>query len=143
MLRSVFHIFLAVLVFVSSSGLVFSKHYCQGELKNTAVFSEAAPCYEVSKVAKCPNHAPPKQDGTSLNRKGCCDTQTDFLKIEDAQLSAGADLLALNSPALLAVLFSFLPFEVIAADTKTRHELHYKPPLIVCDLPVSLQTFLC
>jgi hypothetical protein len=143
LLRKVFHILLALLVFVSSSGLVFSKHYCQGELKNTSVFVEAAPCHGVSKAAKCPRHAPAQEDNTGLDKKDCCDTQTDFLKVEDAQLSASADLLSLGSPALLAVLFSFLPFEVIAADTKTRHDLHYKPPLLVCDLPVSLQTFLC
>jgi hypothetical protein len=133
---------LAVLVFVSSSGLVFSKHYCQGELKNTALFVEAAPCHGVGKVAKCPRHAP-AQEEDGLNKKGCCDTQTDFLKVEDAQLSTAADFLTIDTPALLAVLFFFLPFEVIAADTKTRHDLHYKPPLLVCDLPVSLQTFLC
>ena len=143
MLRKVLHILLAVLVFVSSSGLVFSKHYCQGVLKNTSLFTEAAPCHGLSKMAKCPRHAPPQDDNTTLDKKGCCDTQTDFLKVEDAQLSTTADLLQLDTPALLAVLCSFLPFEVITADTKTRHELHYKPPLIVCDLPVSLQTFLC
>ncbi|WP_020537434.1 HYC_CC_PP family protein [Lewinella cohaerens] len=141
MLRKVFHILLAVLVFVSSSGLVFSKHYCQGVLKNTSLFAEAAPCHGVSKAAKCPRHAPAQEDG--LDKKDCCDTQTDFLKVEDAQLSTLADLLIVDTPAFLAVLFFFLPFEVIAADTKTRHDLHYKPPLLVCDLSVSLQTFLC
>lgn len=141
MLRKVFHILLAVLVFVSSSGLVFSKHYCQGVLKNTSLFVEATPCHGATKVAICPRHAPAQEDG--INKKGCCDTQTDFLKVEDAQLSTAADFLTFDTPALLAALFFFLPFEVIAVDDKTQHHLHYKPPLIVCDLPVSLQTFLC
>ena len=134
-------VLLALLVLVSSSGLGFSKHYCQGVLRNTSLFAEAAPCHGVSKTAECPRHARAQGDG--LDKKDCCDTQTDFLKVEDDQLSTLADLLIVDTPALLAVLFFFLPFEVIAADTKTRHDLLYKPPLLVCDLPVSLQTFLC
>lgn len=76
--------------------------------------------------------------------KGCCDTETDFLKTEYEQsLLEVASSSSFELHALLPASGISLGFYPHVADTKTRHYFNYKPPLIVCDLALSFQTFLC
>lgn len=141
MLGRIFHIALALLLLISSSGLVLSQHFCRGELKSVAVFAEATPCHAKAKRT-CPNHPPaPKQEKAM---KGCCDTEVDFLQLDVDQLAADVITPDLQLPVLLAVLQVALDIYPTVVTERTRtHYLNYKPPLLVRDLPVSLQTFLC
>ena len=136
------HIVLAFLVFISSSGLVLSQHFCRGELKSTAVFAEATPCHQATAKRACPHH-PPAQP-TTASKKGCCDTTTDFLQMDADQLSATLLVPNLAVPVLglLPAEFGLLLEEPSAAKSAV-HYLHYKPPLLVCDVTINLQTFLC
>lgn len=73
----------------------------------------------------------------------CCATVTDFVKNKDHQLSTFTELPLADVLPLLALLPGFVARTPLTVDAKAAHFLHYKPPLIVCDLPVRLQTFLC
>lgn len=143
MLYRFFHILLACLLLISSSGLVLSQHFCRGELKSSALFTEATPCHvQQPQKRKCPHHppAPKKQE----QKKGCCDTKVDFLQLEDDQLAQDNTVPSLQSAVLIASLqVAFGVFTPVEEDRKTTHYLNYKPPLLVCDCPVSFQTFLC
>ena len=91
---------------------------------------------------KCPHH--PVTASQQESRKSCCDTTVDFLQLEDEQLAQNATLLNLTAPALVTSLQVALGvLAVVEEDHKTYHYRNYKPPLLVCDLPVSFQTFLC
>jgi hypothetical protein len=145
LLRKVFHILLAILVFISSSGLMFSKHYCQGELKNTALFVEAASCHSLAKRKFCPHHNSSTQKETTevTVNNSCCATVTDFVKNEDHQLSYGIESPVTDILPFLPVMPSGLYTAAPMVNFKAAYYLHYKPPLLVCDFPVCLQTFLC
>ena len=144
MLAKLLHIGLAILVFLSTSGLVLSKHYCGGVLKSVAVFEEAPPCHENKALRSCPLHSGMKmsEDDTPEN-SNCCDTETDLLNTDADEAEALVEFNLADYPALLAVLLVLTGLSPLENDSKTTHYLSYKPPLLVCDLPVRLQTFLC
>lgn len=123
---------------------MMSKHYCGGELKSVALFAEAEPCHQNKQMKSCPLHGAMPEDGTATaSSKGCCDTVTDFLKVEDEQVEASLSFDLLDYPALVAVLAVVVGWEPTVEDDKTLQYFTYQPPLLVYDLPVSLQTFLC
>lgn len=75
--------------------------------------------------------------------KNCCENETVYVKSEaDQHISASVADIKLN-PVLLSVLFVALQIELPSSDAQSLSYLNYKPPSLVCDLPVRLQTFLC
>lgn len=144
MLAKLLHISLAILVFLSTSGLVLSKHYCGGVLKNVALFGEAASCHENNAMEACPLHSSMKmsEDDTSED-SSCCDTKSELLKADTEKAEITVDFSLTDYPVLLAVLLVLSGVSPVESDSKTTHYLSYKPPLLVCDLPVRFQTFLC
>lgn len=135
------HIILAFFIFFSSSGFVLNKHFCQGELKSMSFFVKAKPCHQTKQQVLCPIHAA-KANDTAKKKKDCCKDESDFLK-------SGHDQYAFESGTVdLHFMQAFCAFasplvKLPAKNKKTVDYLNYKPPLIVCDLPVRLQTFLC
>lgn len=141
LLQRFLHITLALLLLISSSGLVLSQHFCRGELKSVALFAEATPCHAKAKRT-CPNHPPAPEEKKAM--KGCCDTEVDFLQLDADQLAADLPSPNLELPVLLAVLQVALDiYPTTIAPRERPHYLNYKPPLLVSDLPVRLQTFRC
>lgn len=142
MLHRLFHITLAALLLISSSGLVLSQHFCRGELKSSALFIEAASCHAQPTRKHCPHHPPAEQTAKPI--KGCCDTTVDFLQLDSEQLAADSSLPVFQTAIALCIpgmqLGNISPID---SDYQQPHYLHYKPPLLVRDFPVSLQTFLC
>ena len=122
---------------------MINKHYCQDELKSVALFVEAEPCHQ-PKMKHCPFHNPPQDDdGEESHKKGCCEDESEYVKVEDEQLSSSFQFELHLNQVLIATIFVALQIELPSLDSQTIHYLNYKPPLIVCDLPVRLQTFLC
>ena len=128
---------------LSSGGLVFQKHYCQYELKEISLFLEVEACHSSEPhEAMCPFHArhqmPAKDD-----KSNCCDDETEWLKLDqDFQVEIGQALL-LKSLLSSAPLLSSNSICGEAILTSPTHYLNYKPPLLVSDFSISLQTFLC
>ena len=85
----------------------------------------------------------PVSDEDAPQKKGCCDTETDFVKVDDDQVEASLEFNLSDYPVLFAALVIFADFSLVNEDDKSRHYFTYKPPLLVCDLPLSLQAFLC
>ena len=77
-----------------------------------------------------------------MSRKNCCDTETTFVKVENEQLEVSLELDVKDYPALFATLVIIIGLVPVENDIKTTNYLTYKPPLLVYNLPVSLQTFL-
>jgi len=144
LLAQLFHISLAFLVLFSTSGLTVSKHYCSGVLKNVAIWAEAAPCHANKALKSCPLHADmtmPDHDTAPSNN--CCDTRSEFFKTNTEQAEIATDFTLEDYPVVVAALRVLTDLHPLVNDSKTTRYLFYKPPLLVYDLPVSLQTFLC
>lgn len=141
------NIILAALVFISSTGFVINKHYCQGELKETALVVKAKSCHEkelddrANMPANCPMHQSKNSSGCE-EKKGCCDNETEFVKLDIDQDIVSFEYQKLQIPQLATILVFATDFNLEETITSPVHFKNYKPPLIVCDVPVSLQTFL-
>ncbi|MEZ4991266.1 MAG: hypothetical protein R2824_12670 [Saprospiraceae bacterium] len=143
MLQRLSHIILAILVFIGTSGLVINKHYCQNELKSIAVFHKAESCHSKKDMAACPMHAKKDQEQGENERKDCCNDHSEIVKIDQEQSFPSLDL-HLSSPPVVQPPFP--PTLVLSIQMSDRHSLdylNYKPPLIICDIPVMLQSLLC
>ncbi|MCK3683779.1 hypothetical protein [Maribellus sp. YY47] len=62
MIKKVLHIVFAILLLVSTVGLMVSKHYCRGQLVSVSMFHKAASC--------CDNG-------------GCCNNENHFYQVKD------------------------------------------------------------
>ncbi|MEL7220741.1 MAG: hypothetical protein AAGJ93_05440 [Bacteroidota bacterium] len=141
MLAKVFHIILAFFLLLSSTGLLVSKHYCQGELKSMTLFFEAQSCHQPQKMKNCPMHAMLSGTPDDKEQKGCCDTQMDWLKTDLKQVINSTDQIpSFQFEANLTPL----PVAITAINwhESTHPFTTYKPPLLVYELPIRLQTFL-
>ena len=107
-----------------------------------AIFFEAEPCHQEKAMANCPMHGAQKHQDDKES-KGCCDNETEYFKSDTDQYAPTTEVEVNVSPVLLSALLVALQIELSSIDTQSLHYLNYKPPLLVCDLPVSLQTFLC
>ena len=98
---------------------------------------EAEPCHADKAMKSCPFH-----QKEAPEKKGCCHDESEYFKLEQEQQF---ELVSFELPdhtgplALPSTLIIDLP----QIDKKNLHYLNYKPPLLVCDLPLRLQTFLC
>lgn len=86
---------------------------------------------------------PKSEEQDTAFENNCCNTATDFVKLDEDQVEVSLGLNLTDYPVLSAVLVPVDGLKLIEQDDKTTQYLTYKPPLLVYDLPVSLQTFLC
>ncbi len=72
MIKKASHIFLSMLLFLSTTGLAISKHFCGGELISTALYVEADSC---------------------CDSDDCCNNETEVFQLnEDFSVSAALEL---------------------------------------------------
>lgn len=142
MIQRATHILLAFLVFFSSAGLVLNKHFCQDELKSVALFSKATPCHAQKAIKSCPMHGQMEMPASS-QPEGCCDDTSDYVKSDIDQIVTQLSLDLNPPPVFLPVALFSITIPSLSTDQKSVHYLNYKPPLIICDFTVDLQTFRC
>jgi hypothetical protein len=135
------HIVLAFILLISSTGLVMNKHYCQNQLKSVALFVAAKPCHQQKAKQACPMHAAMDQD--QEESKNCCDDETEYVKADQEQINQSFEV---DASAPLIFLASFIQTFLTDHPTTDKASIdffNYRPPIIVFDQPVVLQTFLC
>lgn len=135
---------IAFLLLVGSTGLVVNKHYCQNELKSTALFLAARSCHQSNQQPGCPMHREMAGGMDQDDQKGCCDDQSEFLKSDKDQIVPTLDVVPSDIPVSSAAGAAYvLSSDRPSPDRQTIHYLNYKPPLIVSDLSVRFQIFRC
>jgi hypothetical protein len=133
------NIILALLIFVSSTGFTINSHFCKDQLKDIRVFFKADDCYKKYYAQKTKKACHVKKQSCENN---CCKNTSEYYKLDLDQQLNSFDFKAFESPQLIATLWVILNFKLTITDSKSTDYLNYKPPLIVSDLPVDLQTFL-
>ena len=93
-------------------------------------------------MKSCPMHSSEKDQDTQPS-KGCCDDQADYLSADVDQVLPGVVTAPDLEPSFVGVLFVLFNLDFQSSSSSVLHYLNYKPPLIVCDFTISLQTFLC
>lgn len=138
MIARIAHITLAFLLFFSSTGLLMNKHYCQEELKSVALFAKAKSCQHTKEIP-CPVHGTmivPDEDA-----KGCCNNESEYLKIDTDWVSVVVADLDVIAPVTLAILLPTF-VEESAFTPMPDSDLPYRPPPLRERL-ARLQSYLC
>jgi hypothetical protein len=136
---------MALLMFVTSTGFAVDMHYCQGQLKSFTLIGEAKSCHEVKADKVCPRHArmAAQDDATpSAKANDCCQNIKYVVQSDGDQIVPTADI------SLIQQLHQFVAVFVSAfliadhVQTVSTEFLHYKPPLLLRDVCVLVQSFL-
>ncbi len=136
---------MAILILFSSTGIVVSKHLCEGELMDVAWFTTAEPCEHSSAATtmQCPVH-----EGMIIHpdnqNNDCCEDTKDLVKDENPQMNV-KDRIEGNNQPVVVLLVNFLinintSFN-LSSGNLLANNLHV-PPLIDQDIPVMYQSFL-
>lgn len=141
-MQKVFHILFASWIFISSTGLLVNRHFCQNDLKSTTLLVQAPSCHEeMATEATCPLHAQHQVSDQESNH--CCQNESVLFKtvlLQEAQFSAGWGLSLL--PAVLPTPVGARCFSGNVGSPRFSFTSYHPPPL-VCDVAVQLQTFRC
>lgn len=129
--RSILSIVFACLVVVSCSSFLVGIHFCRGEVKNMALFTQAEGCEKEKQLPPCHRHigSPCCEDTTVLH-------EGDDFKNDISAFSFTAPVAHLVQPAILIA-------EIIPSSFISTHPFYeYDPPLRSTDLTIDLQIFL-
>ncbi len=129
---------LAALMFFTSLGITIDLHYCSGQLKTFSLTGKARSCHE---IAPCPHHQKAMPDDNDSSN--CCNNETVHIQADLDQLTFSGDKLTGDVLPAIA-LVAPITLQPIGQDirTSTPRYLHYKPPLLLRDIPVLVQSFL-
>ncbi len=130
---------LSLLMFCTSVGFTIDMHFCQGKLAAVSVFGEASCCKTACTSTKKACCQLPKTKHTDDN---CCDNTS-----IDVQLDTNIPKAEATSYSQIQLQFvaSFITayFSLPITNTSIVQYQNYKPPLLIRDVLVLIQTFLC
>lgn len=156
MIPKAIHIFLAIIVYLSSIGVTLNMHFCKGELKNVSLITKAEECNKKDCTAhkekdysllgintdQLPKSCCEKAD-QDTQAKGCCDDRTEYLSLDSEFTTPDIVTLYDVLPVLLVLypeLFSSLNSAITSGAQWSF--LHFHPPLLTKDIPILVQSFL-
>lgn len=134
-MRSLFAIFFASLVFVSSVGFSLNKHYCSMTKETTYSLFGSLGC-ECDAPMGCPLH--------KTKKKGCCDDQVEYVQLHanyNTPVEIDFQVVSLEIPTIYQWLLVYSN-EIVKESPKFQNANHDPPPLVVEDIPVYIQSFL-
>jgi len=120
MIKRFSHIILALIIFVVTTGMTISTHFCGGSVKDMSFLSEVESCCEMP--------------------DGCCHDETFTIKIEDSfsisSYSFDFSEVVLELPAIIELIIVEAP-----ASAKMYFLIHLKPPLKIQTVLSCLQNY--
>lgn len=133
---------LAFLLMISSTGLGFDAHFCDGHIKRISLIGKAKSCAELylssshckSGKSTCKSKSSEEHEGCCKNESYSSDSTLDFLVIQFAQ-ELDVDL---EEPAVQCAETQFELFLYPAVDINRI----YDPPKIIVDIPIQVQSIL-
>ncbi len=124
--RQIVHFFLASLLLISMTGISVKQHYCCGK-------------YEYSSLSLFEQNC---MDGTMSSNNPCCQTDSQFLQVQDdfqvVSHSVELEIKWMQTAVEVPVILSLLEQE----KRPVPKSYLYRPPLIPPDIPVLIQSFL-
>lgn len=145
MLRTykIFSVAIAILLFISSSGLTMDMHFCQGDFQRLNLFGKAKTCAEVMQSSKkCHSKTKGHQScGIDGEHKGCCDNKSFDL---DMDFDSGEASPTVMTDAQIQFVKAYVSsYFINLTSTPTLHNyLKYYPPPLKRDISILFQTFL-
>jgi len=134
---------MALLIVISTSGVVISKHVCNGEVKNIAVFHKAESCEHIRKSTsmQCPIHQGMILQVTE-DHNNCCSDTIELVKDDHPQIEAKS----FEIPDFQWIIISLILYPEINSTLSNESKLNdcylHLPPLINQEIPILLHSFL-
>jgi len=145
----ILHLILALNILLSSSGITIFEHLCQMRGKKIALFVQPKSCCQKREQVhrSCYKTAAVTNTRKSLSRIPCCSDKSSFLKTDTqptlqkvVAFSLVVDALVL--PPILNFAFEFAK-TILPQNQKILRFYLYKPPPLLRDILVLMQSFLC
>jgi len=148
-------LFLAFLMFSTSTGYAMDVHYCGDEIKSIGFFGEAEACDMHKETTPEPSHAcchasAKKEEiktchksGTSQLEKGeCCHNETICIGV-DGDFDSIKIVDGLNQESFVfTALFIYNSFAITTVKENRLDFLHYSPPTLTEDIAILHQVFI-
>lgn len=127
-------IFMALLVFLSTTSFMVDKHYCGDMLVDVSLFTHAKTCgMEVQK--------PSGSSECEITTKSCCSDETLIIKGSDELKTSFNDLGFQQQIFIASFCYTYIDlFEGLKENIVPFEK--YSPPLLVTDILIQDQTFL-
>lgn len=140
MTKKIFHIILAISVFLSTGGFLTNSHFCNYELESSSIFVILGNCCS-SGSSFCSDEKMMCSIEDPANK--CCNNKSEFHILDQDQILIKDELQSLGEFELFISAVPYNAGQIIRFDLNNQNYTHYIPPPIVFDLQVRLQTFLC
>jgi hypothetical protein len=141
-------ILLIPMMLFASVGYAVDFHYCQGNLKSFSFAGKAASCHNAvadKSVKTCPFHSADQlaNSGISLEKTACCQNETlQFHSDIDQNLNTSQVSPEHQDVPSVFIISHTDAYKSSSIIHKKLKFLCYKPPSIVADIPVLIQSFL-
>lgn len=138
-IRTILSLALAVMVLVSSTTFTVGLHLCRGHVSDIAVMQKAQPCAMELMAAEL---GFADEDCGMVSKMRCCQDRTLSFEGTDYQYKATKPVTLQDVTAVPAIVPFLLSFVSPAQSTGYTSFNSYKPPLILRDVTILVQTFL-
>lgn len=127
-------VFMALLVFLSTTSFMVDKHYCGDMLVDVSLFTHAKNCgMEVQK--------PSGSSECEITKKSCCSDETIIINGSDELKTSFNDLGFQQQVFITSFYYAYINvFEGLKENIVPFKD--YSPPLLVTDILIQDQTFL-
>ena len=137
---------LASLMLFTSVGFTVDIHFCQGDFKSFSLFGKAKNCHEVlQKQSTCKHHQALAQTYNNCEEdapKDCCENKTINLDADQDQQLQTVDFELTKQTELFLTAFVFTFYQNDLINARNIDYSRYRPPLIIRDIPILIQSFL-
>lgn len=127
-LKNISPILFSLLILISSSGAVLTKHYCHGKLQSI----------DITDKHTC-DHC---DDDDEHNHKSCCDDEVIKIKVEDTDIAKFDFKIKKQVVEYLLSVFLINNLLINSSTECINFWVDYSPPTLVQDIPVLVQSFL-
>ncbi len=146
-IRNISVLIFSAVLFINGTGIIINKHFCGGDLKAQAFYIPAQKCShaDISNKKTChkKESQPDRNNSNPDCEKNCCDNSSQYfesdLDIQDIQI----EKLNINKTFVVAYISSYFNYPHHNFDEKATEYLNIKPPLLLKDLEILYQSFLC
>ena len=139
----ILHILLAISTLFSSTGVVLSKHICQGELKSAALFVKPHSCHVQDQDSSCHESTACPGDQHQGEDNGCCTNKTDYFKLKQDQKLNSLQLELPGAPPVALPLL-ITPARILPVTRQLWPAwLNFKPPIVERDIWLKIESILC
>ena len=127
-IRKISAILMAMFVLLTTAGFSLNKHHCTITKETITSVNHVKGCCGTADESDCP--------------KGCCEDETEYVQL-NSEISLPATALTITPDQFVAIIQYSVLCGLLDQDVKTSNKyLNYRPPLLLRDIPVLVQSFL-